>query len=81
VRKRYTRKYRHWSSRFKWSAQNEARLIEFEREWQGGRRILKRRKQDCAATSNFGDGPPSLTRKTSEVHILQRPPKPGQKPF
>jgi hypothetical protein len=46
VRKRYTRKYSHWSPRFKWSAKDEARLIEFERKWQGGRRILKRRKQD-----------------------------------
>lgn len=46
MRKRYTRKSRHWSPGFKWSAKDGARLIEFEREWQGGRRILKRRKQD-----------------------------------
>jgi hypothetical protein len=45
MRKRYTRKYRHWRPRFKWSAKDEVLLIAFERDWQGGRRILKRRKQ------------------------------------
>jgi hypothetical protein len=33
MRKRYTRKYRHWSPRFKWKHQDYVRLIEFEREW------------------------------------------------
>ncbi len=33
MRKRYTRKHRHWSPRFKWKAKDLARLVEFEREW------------------------------------------------
>lgn len=44
MRKRYTRKYRHWSPRWKWKIQDEAVIKEFERDWQGGfPRILKRR--------------------------------------
>ncbi|HEX9312498.1 MAG TPA: hypothetical protein VGA30_06690 [Actinomycetota bacterium] len=41
MRKRYTRKYRHWSPRFKWTVRDYARMIEFEREskgWRGSRR-------------------------------------------
>ncbi len=47
MRKRYTRKYRHESPRWKWRVQGYASLIEFERDWQGGRpHILKRRKDE-----------------------------------
>jgi hypothetical protein len=35
MRKRYTRKYSHWSPRFKWKKNDCVRLIEFEREWKG----------------------------------------------
>ncbi|HYV02459.1 MAG TPA: hypothetical protein VEM93_09050, partial [Actinomycetota bacterium] len=38
MRKRYTRKYRVWSPRFKWKVKDFARLVEFEREWKGQRR-------------------------------------------
>jgi hypothetical protein len=38
MRKRYTRKYRHWSPRWKWGHKREyVALIEFEREWKGWR--------------------------------------------
>jgi hypothetical protein len=38
MRKRYTRKYRVWSPRFKWKVRDFSRLIEFEKEYRGGRR-------------------------------------------
>jgi hypothetical protein len=37
MQKRYTRRYRHWSPRFKWKVKALAGLIEFEREWKGWR--------------------------------------------
>ena len=37
MRKRYTRKYRHFSPRFKWKVKDYAHLIEFERAWKNGR--------------------------------------------
>ena len=44
MRKRYTRKYSHWSPRWKWRLKDEAVLKEFERDWKDGRAyIIKRR--------------------------------------
>jgi hypothetical protein len=44
MRKRSTRKYRHWSPRFKWTAKDEGHLIAFEREVKGISRKMKRRR-------------------------------------
>lgn len=44
MRKRYTRKYRHWSPRWKWGLKDEAVLKEFERDWKGGRPYILTRR-------------------------------------
>lgn len=46
MRKRYTRKYRCWSPRFKWGAKDFALLIEFEREWKGHKGRQSRPRDD-----------------------------------
>ena len=38
MRRRYTRKYSHWSPRWKWgNVRDYAGMIEFEREWKNWR--------------------------------------------
>jgi len=49
MRKRYTRKYRQWSPRFKWKVRDFARLIEFEREekdWRGAHNTPPRKPKE-----------------------------------
>lgn len=43
MRKRYTRKYTHWSPRWKWRLKDQAILREFERDWKSGRGYILRR--------------------------------------